>query len=329
MSGTRQLQIGNFANATDFQEYSPFIHMKEGAPTADIDWGDGNIETVTLSSVSRTGKLHKYAEDGIYYVHIQGVVECYALARARTFLTGAYFGDEIEKIGFWSLGNCVNLTEIDLTEATSLTELGLSACCRAGISSISLPDNLKVLDDYAFERCEVLTTIISWNVEEIGEGCFYSCANLKSIPAMENIVEIGAEAFRGLEQLGYSEYGLNPIVLSSNKLESIGNNAFRDCTSIGVVEISDSASNFTIGEYVFAGCTSLQFISLPSNLTNIGLYSFSEDYNISTVEFGWTDPVHSYDEYRLPDYSRYSIPNGSTANYTAKRYPASQLIERN
>ena len=52
----------------------------------------------------------------------------------------------------------------------------------------------------------------------------------------------------------------------------IGSSAFRDCTSLASVAISEGVTS--IGDYAFYGCTSLTGVAIPSSVTSIGSSAF-------------------------------------------------------
>ncbi|MBQ2794186.1 MAG: leucine-rich repeat protein, partial [Clostridia bacterium] len=67
----------------------------------------------------------------------------------------------------------------------------------------------------------------------------------------------------------------------------------------------------TIGDYAFAGCSSLKGISLPSSVTRIEAYAFSES-GITEIKLG--DNLEYIGEYafRYCDFSEFSIPDSVT-----------------
>ena len=63
---------------------------------------------------------------------------------------------------------------------------------------------------------------------------------------------------------------VNVVVTSG--VTSIGNWAFRDCSSLTSITIPESVTS--IGEYAFSGCSSLTNVTIPENVTSIGQYAF-------------------------------------------------------
>ena len=65
-------------------------------------------------------------------------------------------------------------------------------------------------------------------------------------------------------------------------LTTIGNYAFRSCTSLTSVEIPNSVTS--IGSYAFSNCTSLTSVEIPNSVTSIGSYAFSNCTSLTSVE---------------------------------------------
>jgi hypothetical protein len=51
-------------------------------------------------------------------------------------------------------------------------------------------------------------------------------------------------------------------------ISSIGDNAFKNCTTLNTITIQNNAEVVTLGNNVFDGCDSLKHIYVPSSLVN-------------------------------------------------------------
>ena len=95
--------------------------------------------------------------------------------------------------------------------------------------------------------------------------------SLTKVSGMENITEIGGSAFEGCTNL-------TEVRFSSNNLRTIGISAFAGCTSL-----NNSAGRFrvipngvtSVGNLAFRNCTSLPIIVIPASVTYVGHYAFS------------------------------------------------------
>ena len=64
-------------------------------------------------------------------------------------------------------------------------------------------------------------------------------------------------------------------------MTSIGDWAFKDCTSLTSVTIANGVTS--IGNWAFGGCTSLTSVTIPDSVTSIGSYAFSGCKSLTSV----------------------------------------------
>ncbi len=138
------------------------------------------------------------------------------------------------------------------------------------LKSITLPNTLTSIGNEAFSGCSSLSSIeIPLNVTEIGKNAFAGCSNIK-----EAIIPMFA-----LKEIDTTN--LESLVLTSGT--SIEANAFRNCTSLKSVTISDSITN--IESHAFYGCTSLTSVTIPSSVTSIREGAFANCTNLTIVNY--------------------------------------------
>lgn len=160
------------------------------------------------------------------------------------------------------------------------------------IKSIVIPNSITDIRHYAFEDCIVLKNVTfeeGSQLKAIEEGAFMHCSSLESINIPKSVTRVGSFAFQScfslsrvvfeedsnLNTMGYSAFSNCSNLLSvefgkNSKLETIGQNAFKDAVKLKYIEIPDSIIN--VEEMAFSGCDSLEF-----NEYNNGLYLGNED----------------------------------------------------
>ena len=101
---------------------------------------------------------------------------------------------------------------------------GVQTCASSDLS-ITIPNSVTSIGNYAFADCTGLTSIIIPNsVTSIGDYAFYGCTGLTSIDIPNSVTSIGSGAFSGCT-------GLTSITIPSS-VTSIGSGAFSGCTGL-------------------------------------------------------------------------------------------------
>lgn len=206
--------------------------------------------------------------------------------------------------------------------------------------TISLPEGLERIGDYAFECCTISAFNIPSSVTEIGECAFIGCGYITDIVIPEGVKAIKRNTFNSCERLtsvtlpnsvesiGESAFSycekLETITMPSNLREigglafhycqalqsieipatvgTIGSNAFRNCTALKEITIPEGVE--TIVDYTFYNCSSLVRITLPSTLTTIRSGAFSGCSSLTRVDISdiakWCKINFGYDPKNNP-----------------------------
>nr|WP_321376124.1 leucine-rich repeat domain-containing protein [uncultured Bacteroides sp.] len=92
-------------------------------------------------------------------------------------------------------------------------------------ASYTMPESTTRIEDYAFEWCEDLgSVVINNNVNSLGEGAFYGCKGLVSATLSNKIPSIGANTF-------YNCKNLTTISIPAS-VSSVGSGAFGLCSGL-------------------------------------------------------------------------------------------------
>ena len=156
----------------------------------------------------------------------------------------------VKIIGANAFEDCDTFTSITLPQ--SLTSIEDFAFCRCtALKSINIPQNVTNIGDSAFKECKSLTSItIPSGVTSIKTATFANCTSLKSIELPDHLVSIGVSAFTYCTSL-------ENIVIPA-EVTSVGFRAFSYCTSLESVVIPMSVTS--VGNGAFDGCTSLKAV---------------------------------------------------------------------
>lgn len=189
---------------------------------------------------------------------------------------------------------CSSLVEIDIP--STVTTIEPDAFYATGLTSVTIPDSIVVLNVNPFGSCWELREfkgkyassdgrclidekgillavaqagltefIIPDGVISIGNGAFSGCGQLKNITIPNSVTTIGGGAF-------YACRFQNIVI--PNSVISIKEGAFLRCESLVSINIPDSV--IEIGSTAFRNCSNLSEVNLGNGLQTIGYAAFSE-----------------------------------------------------
>ena len=244
-------------------EFSFYIGNKSGdkqtTMTCTVDWGDGTIETKTITKDTHGFKLaHNYVA-GSYKIELYSVERGYVIS-----------GDEESWISLISHVESVMRVVLG-SGVTSIGQAAFSSC--SSLTSINIPESVTSIEYWAFQSCSSLTSInIPEGVTNIGDYTFYYCPSLTSINIPEGVTNIGVQAF-----------GSNPSLKSiyiPESVTNIGDYAFYYCESLTSISSFNTTAP-TLGNDVFT--------NLPTNGTlHIKPGATGYDAWLSKLPSGWT-----------------------------------------
>ena len=199
----------------------------------------------------------------------------------------------------------LEITTLDLSNATYLTEIGFGCFASGTIEEIIFNNALTTIRDGAFFQNHITSLKIPSSVTTIGDDAF-SGNNITTLDlsSASSLTTIGEDAFsnngltslsfvgaNNLTTIGYSAFDKNSITSLSipSSVETVDASAFRS-NHIETLDLSHATSLTSIGGYAFSGnnITTLD-LSHATSLTSIGNSAFGwqrdkNDSNISTLQ---------------------------------------------
>ncbi len=175
-----------------------------------------------------------------------------------------------------------------------------------GFTTLTLPEGITTIRQYAFQNCTKLTKVVfpkecTWGNSE-GSNMFEGCTSLADVN-FENVVVTGGAmfancgfvdltipascsikgsgAFRGCTKLRTltvksTTVAGNPFwqcpALETATVSKVVNSMFESCTSLHTVIMTDEVE--TIGQYAFRYCEKLTSVTFSTKLTEIGNQAF-------------------------------------------------------
>lgn len=144
------------------------------------------------------------------------------------------------------------------------------------LHSIKLPDNIKIISDFAFSGCNGLKTMeFPSQIDSIGERAFYNAGLEGEFRVPTSLRSIGKQAFG---QTKFSRVIISSDVLaaeSTRVYSAGGNSVFVRCKKLTEVVVEEGVTLLDLG---FSSCKNLFNVSLPSTLRYLG-YNSRRNHN--------------------------------------------------
>lgn len=176
----------------------------------------------------------------------------------------------------------------------------------SGLTSMTFPNSVTSIGDYAFSECSGLTSInIPSSVTRIGQFAFSRIGGLLSINIPSSVTSIGENPFGGCSNLASIVVETGNLKYDSRNncnaiIETETNTLITGCKNTSI------PNNVTIiGDDAFDGCSGLNSITIPNSVTSIEWLAFYECSNLTDVycyaENVPTTGSHAFDNTPISD----------------------------
>lgn len=195
-----------------------------------------------------------------------------------------YTVTNVSQDAFKGLGN---LTEVEISEG--ITSIGRRCFQNCGnLSTIYLPESLNYIGERAFDYCNNLervyiTNLASWcgiNFDGlISNPLYYADALLLNHSVLSGKIELPSSVVE-IPDYTFSNSKVEQVILPDS-IESIGVNAFYNCSFLKSINLPDGIS--VIGGGAFSRCSSLTQIELPRGISGIISDTFEDCVKLAEI----------------------------------------------
>ena len=262
-----------------------------------------SVTTIGKSAFSYcTGLASVRIEDGDKTLSISGG-SSYGAFRNCNSLTTLYVGRNISNSNNSSPFYGSSIKDVTIGDnVTTIVSYLFSGC--TGLTAITIPNSVTIIGERAFSSC---TGLVSVRIEDgdhtlsiwagSSYGAFSNCNALTTLYVGRNI----SNSYNSYSS-PFSGANIKNVTIG-DKVTTIGNYLFDDCTGLTSIEIPNSVTN--IGNYAFQNCRGLASVTIGTGLTDIGEYAFANCSKVNTIS--------------MPD-NISSIGSNAFATYTSTKF---------
>lgn len=262
-TGKVEFKLGDTTYKVDAETAETLLAVKDSIAAYGENWilaKNGGEETYTVVYTGAgTAILDSNVNSAISGA--KSVANC-----EESSITGFVVPNEVTIVGNFAFRKHANLKKVTMHGVTSIGIWAFEGCKALEAVELS-PSGATSVGDWAFAHCTALKTIdLASNTEIIKGAAFMGCTNLNlDFSKFTHLKEIGNNAFQAT--------GVSGDIVFPESLETIGNDAFRECKGLTGLDLSKSKVT-ALNQFAFQNCSRLTTIKLPNNLTSIGNYVF-------------------------------------------------------
>ena len=180
-----------------------------------------------------------------------------------------------------------NLKNLDIAEV-NITALPIQAFYKStNVENLILPNTLITIGEEMFYQSDLRSVVIPTNVTTVGYSAFKRCSSLTTVTFEKEsqLKTIGGDYYYG----AFSDCTALTSIEIPASVETIGNTAFKNCSSLATVTFEKGSQLKTIAgdsyDGAFSDCTALTSIEIPASVETIEATAFKRCSKLATVTF--------------------------------------------
>ena len=244
-AGVETTAVYAFKNCTALETVSIEQDSKLGSVGYEAFAGCSSLKRIELENCTALAKIGARAFADCTSLEEIALPDSVKMIEERAFtgcssLNKINLQSEYVSLGVGVFLDCVSLSNVNfLNKVDTIPGSAFSGC--TGLGRIRIPDNVKYIEDYAFEKSGIVEVALSHSLLSLGNMAFFECKSLERIEIYDGISVIRTSTFSGCKSL-------REIVLPST-LEQISAYAFSDCTSLESIVIPESVSSIAANAF--------------------------------------------------------------------------------
>ena len=180
-------------------------------------------------------------------------------------ITKVVIPEGVEKIGAYAFANLTALEEVVLPSTLQAIEYGaFYGCSKLETITFSGENNLQIINQSAFEQCDLKGTVDLSAVCIVSNYAFAGNKNLKEVTTGDSLLSVGQYAFAGCEKL-------ETMTITAKKVK-YGSYAYTGCDALKSFYVNAAV----LPEGMFYECKELKEVTIGADVNSIGAFAFRD-----------------------------------------------------